>query len=370
MKHKITAVAENSIAEELGIKPGDYLLAFDEQPVEDILDYEYYQSKESFSMSVMDASGEVTIYDIDKYEDEIIGLSFENDMIKLRHCCNKCLFCFVDQLPPNMRSTMYIKDDDWRMSFIMGNYVTLTNLDQKDIDRIIDMRLNINISVHTTNPELRCTMMHNRFAGEKLKYLKQFADAGIAMNCQIVLCPGINDGDELRRTLTDLGNLMPNIKSAAVVPVGVTKFRDGLYPLEKFNKETAGQAIDLIESFQAEFLEKYGKKGVRMCILTANETPFITAPLKRCGLDGYFERIYSTRELGLGKDIPDSFLKVLSDFDTEASDAVVFEDAFYAAVNAAKARISIVGICDPSEPYAEEMKNLCDRYVSDFTELL
>ena len=157
-------------------------------------------------------------------------------MDKKQSCTNKCIFCFIDQMPPNMRETLYFKDDDSRLSFLQGNYVTLTNLDQKDIDRIIDMRLNINISVHTTNPELRCTMMHNRFAGEKLKYLKQFADAGIAMNCQIVLCPGINDGDELRRTLTDLGNLMPNIKSAAVVPVGVTKFRKGLYPLEKFNR--------------------------------------------------------------------------------------------------------------------------------------
>lgn len=180
-------------------------------------------------------------------------------------------------------------------------------------------------------------------------------------------------GRETEKGLTDRLNSMPTLYAAA-------EFLHDNYCPEMTSDEIFKWIEDNVRDYYIskalprkgvpEFLEKYGKKGVRMCILTANETPFITAPLKRCGLDGYFERVYSTRELGLGKDIPDSFLKVLSDFETEASDAVVFEDAFYAAVNAAKARISVVGICDPSEPYAEEMKNLCDRYVSDFTELL
>lgn len=165
-------------------------------------------------------------------------------------------------MPPNMRETLYFKDDDARLSFLQGNYVTLTNLTQDDIDRIIQMRLNINISVHTTNPELRCKMMNNRFAGEKLDYLKQFAESGIAMNCQIVLCPGINDGRELERTLTDLGGLMPNIQSIAVVPVGVTSFRENLYPIEIFNKETASEVLDLVERFQKMFLEKYDTRLV------------------------------------------------------------------------------------------------------------
>ena len=234
MKHKITAVAENSIAEELGIKPGDYLLAFDEQPVEDILDYEYYQSKESFSMSVMDASGEVTIYDIDKYEDEIIGLSFENDMIKLRHCCNKCLFCFVDQLPPNMRSTMYVKDDDWRMSFIMGNYVTLTNLRKGELERIIRQKISpLYISVHATDTELRAKLLGNPKGGEIMPLLEKLAQGGIDFHAQVVLCPGYNDGFQLRKTFEDLLVLHPHCKSLAVVPVGLTYHRARLEKLRR-----------------------------------------------------------------------------------------------------------------------------------------
>lgn len=165
-------------------------------------------------------------------------------------------------MPPGMRETLYFKDDDARLSFLQGNYVTLTNLSQSDVNRIIDMKLNINVSVHTTNPQLRCMMMNNRFAGEKLIYLKQMTDSGIKLNCQIVLCPGINDGNELRRTLSDLGALMPNISSIAVVPVGLSKYRDGLFKLNCFNSVTAGNAIDIIEEFQNEFLQKYESRIV------------------------------------------------------------------------------------------------------------
>ena len=197
----------------------------------------------------------------DEYDD--LGLEFETFLMdKKQSCCNKCVFCFIDQMPPGMRETLYFKDDDARLSFLQGNYVTLTNLSQEDIDRIIQMKLNINVSVHTTNPELRVKMMHNRFAGEKLKYIRQMAEAGIKLNCQIVCCPGLNDGDELRRSLRDLGELMPNITSMAVVPVGVTKFRQGLYPLTGFTKEGAAETIDIIEGFQKEFLEKFGTRTV------------------------------------------------------------------------------------------------------------
>ena len=226
MAVKIQSVIKDSPAFHAGVKENDILISLNGHEIRDVLDYMYYAAEINVSTTV-DRSGRRLTFHIEKSEYDDLGLEFETFLMdKKQSCTNKCIFCFIDQMPPNMRETLYFKDDDSRLSFLQGNYVTLTNLDQKDIDRIIDMRLNINISVHTTNPELRCTMMHNRFAGEKLKYLKQFADAGIAMNCQIVLCPGINDGDELRRTLTDLGNLMPNIKSAAVVPVGVTKFRD------------------------------------------------------------------------------------------------------------------------------------------------
>ncbi len=293
MAVKIQSVIKDSPAFHAGVKENDILISLNGHEIRDVLDYMYYAAEINVSTTV-DRSGRRLTFHIEKSEYDDLGLEFETFLMdKKQSCTNKCIFCFIDQMPPNMRETLYFKDDDSRLSFLQGNYVTLTNLDQKDIDRIIDMRLNINISVHTTNPELRCTMMHNRFAGEKLKYLKQFADAGIAMNCQIVLCPGINDGDELRRTLTDLGNLMPNIKSAAVVPVGVTKFRDGLYPLEKFNKETAGQAIDLIESFQAEFLEKYGTR----LVFPADEF-YITA--ERELPDGDYYEDYCQYENGIG----------------------------------------------------------------------
>ena len=293
MAVKIQSVIKDSPAFHAGVKENDILISLNGHEIRDVLDYMYHAAEINVSTTV-DRSGRRLTFHIEKSEYDDLGLEFETFLMdKKQSCTNKCIFCFIDQMPPNMRETLYFKDDDSRLSFLQGNYVTLTNLDQKDIDRIIDMRLNINISVHTTNPELRCTMMHNRFAGEKLKYLKQFADAGIAMNCQIVLCPGINDGDELRRTLTDLGNLMPNIKSAAVVPVGVTKFRDGLYPLEKFNKETAGQAIDLIESFQAAFLEKYGTR----LVFPADEF-YITA--ERELPDGDYYEDYCQYENGIG----------------------------------------------------------------------
>ena len=293
MAVKIQSVIKDSPAFHAGVKENDILISLNGHEIRDVLDYMYYAAEINVSTTV-DRSGRRLTFHIEKSEYDDLGLEFETFLMdKKQSCTNKCIFCFIDQMPHNMRETLYFKDDDSRLSFLQGNYVTLTNLDQKDIDRIIDMRLNINISVHTTNPELRCTMMHNRFAGEKLKYLKQFADAGIAMNCQIVLCPGINDGDELRRTLTDLGNLMPNIKSAAVVPVGVTKFRDGLYPLEKFNKETAGQAIDLIESFQAAFLEKYGTR----LVFPADEF-YITA--ERELPDGDYYEDYCQYENGIG----------------------------------------------------------------------
>lgn len=258
----IMSVVTGSTAEKSGILPGDILVKINDHPINDVLDYMYYSAEKSLKIKVQRDTSIICI-DTVKNEYDDLGLEFETFLMDCKQSCrNKCVFCFIDQMPSGMRETLYFKDDDARLSFLQGNYVTLTNLEQKDIDRIIEMKLNINVSVHTTNPELRVRMMNNRFAGEKLKYIRQLAENGIMLNCQIVCCPGLNDGDELRRSISDLGKLMPNISSMAVVPVGLSRFRDGLYPLTPFKKETAGETIDIIEEFQAEFLEKFGTRVV------------------------------------------------------------------------------------------------------------
>lgn len=262
MAVEIKSVIKNSPVSRSDIKSGDILVSVNGHEIADVLDYMYY-SAEIHTELVIERNGTQHSFSVTKSEYDDLGLEFETFLMdKKQSCCNKCIFCFIDQMPPNMRETLYFKDDDARLSFLQGNYVTLTNLNQKDIDRIIQMKLSINVSVHTTNPELRCMMMNNRFAGEKLDYLRQFAEAGISMNCQIVLCPGINDGKELERTLTDLGNLMPNIQSVAVVPVGLTKYREGLYPLSLFDKKGAIETLDLIEKFQNKFFQEYGTRLV------------------------------------------------------------------------------------------------------------
>ncbi len=258
----IMSVIPGSAAEKCGILPGDILVKINDNPINDVLDYMYYAAESSLNLKLQ-RNTDIIDVEVFKNEYDDLGLEFETFLMDCKQSCrNKCVFCFIDQMPPGMRETLYFKDDDARLSFLQGNYVTLTNLEQKDIDRIIKMKLNINVSVHTTNPELRVKMMNNRFAGDKLEYIRQLAENGIMLNCQIVCCPGLNDGDELRRSLSDLGQLMPNISSMAVVPVGLSRFRDGLYPLTPFTKETAGETIDIIEEFQAEFLEKFGTRTV------------------------------------------------------------------------------------------------------------
>lgn len=259
---KICGVDAGTPAADAGIIAGDCLVSINGHEIKDVLDYMFYAAETSLQLEIL-RSGQAVSFAVEKDEYDDLGLQFDTFLMDSKQSCrNKCVFCFIDQMPPGMRETLYFKDDDARLSFLQGNYVTLTNLGQSDIDRIIRMKLNVNVSVHTTNPDLRCRMMNNRFAGEKLKYIRQMAENGIKLNCQIVCCPGLNDGDELRRSLSDLGELMPNITSMAVVPVGLTKFREGLYPLESFTKETAGDAIDVIEEFQAVFLEKFGTRTV------------------------------------------------------------------------------------------------------------
>lgn len=262
MAVKITSVVKHSPADKAKIKANDILLKINDNNIHDVLDYMFYiaEDKVKIEYQRQNKTKKVTIK---KNEYDDIGLEFSSFLMDDKQSCtNKCVFCFIDQMPKGMRDTLYFKDDDARLSFLHGNYVTLTNLSDRDIDRIINMHLNINVSVHTTNPDLRVKMMKNRFAGEKLKYLNRLAEAGITMNCQIVLCPNLNDGKELERTLNDLSALYPAVQSVAVVPVGLSKYREGLYHLEPFNKKTAGEAIDLIESKQKEFLEIHGTRLV------------------------------------------------------------------------------------------------------------
>ena len=277
MAVKIYDVTIGSHADKAGIKKGETLLSINSNEIVDVLDYRFYQVNRKLTLEVEDEDKNVRTIEMTKGEYEEIGLEFETYLMDKQHSCrNKCIFCFIDQLPKGMRESLYFKDDDSRLSFLFGNYITLTNITEHEIDRIIKMHISpINVSVHTTNPELRCKMMNNRFAGDTLKYLKRFADAGITLNCQIVSCPGINDGDELVRTLTDLENLGVNM--TAIVPVGLTRYRENLYPLVPYNKETAGQTIDIIEKMGDECVKKHGRRiffpGDEFYLLAEREIP-------------------------------------------------------------------------------------------------
>ena len=259
-RHVIKEVYPDSIAEELEIEAGDVLLAINDQAIQDVFDYRYLIKNEYIEVLVEKQDGEEWLLEIDKDYDEDLGIEFENGLMsEYRTCSNKCIFCFIDQMPPGMRETLYFKDDDSRLSFLQGNYITLTNMKLPDIERIIQMHLApINISVQTTNPELRCKMLHNRFAGEKLKFLDILYENHIEMNGQVVVCKNVNDRKELERTIDDLSKFLPFMRSVSAVPAGITKYREGLYPLELFTKEEAGQVIDMIESRQKKYYEEFG----------------------------------------------------------------------------------------------------------------
>lgn len=260
----IISVEKGSIAEELGIEPGDVLVAVNGREIKDVFDYRYMINDEYLEILLKDSEGEEYIAEVEKDYDEDIGIVFESGLMdNARSCSNKCIFCFIDQLPKGMRDTLYFKDDDTRLSFLQGNYVTLTNMKDKDIDRIIYYHLSpINISVHTTNPELRKMMLHNNKAGNLMERMRKLAEAGIELHTQVVLCKGVNDGAELDRTIEDVTRLFPSTQSMSVVPVGLTKYRDGLYKQEPFTKEDAAAVIDQIEGWQERNLKKFGSRIV------------------------------------------------------------------------------------------------------------
>ena len=258
--HVIASVEPGSIAEELELEAGDILLEINGNKIEDVFDYHYLMNEEYVELLIRKADGEEWELEIEKEFEEDLGVSFENGMMDdYRHCTNKCIFCFIDQMPPGMRETLYFKDDDTRLSFLQGNYVTLTNLKEKDVEKIIKYKLSpINISFQTTNPELRCKMLHNRFAGDSLKIVDRLVEAGITINGQIVLCKNWNDGEELERSMRDLYQYLPNLQSVSVVPVGLSKFREGLEPLEPFTKEDAKRVLGQIDAWQKKAYAEYG----------------------------------------------------------------------------------------------------------------
>ena len=295
MAVRISGVEPGSPASHIRVHPGDQLLTINGQEIEDVLDYRFYMLEPRLRLTIQDEDGKIRTALIRKDEYEEPGLLFDTYLMdKQRTCRNKCVFCFIDQMPPGMRESLYFKDDDARMSFLYGNYITLTNLSEHDIQRTIRMKISpINVSVHTTNPELRCKMMHNRFAGEALKIMDRFAEAGIAMNAQLVLCPGLNDGPELERSLRDLSKLIPALKTVSCVPVGLTKYRDGLYPLRSYEPEEAAAVIDTIDRFADEQFEKTGSR-----VFYASDEFYLEA--HRELPDNAFYGDYSQLENGVG----------------------------------------------------------------------
>ncbi len=309
---RIEKIVPSSIAEQCGIVAGDYLLSINEHEINDVLDYRFYLAEEVILLEVK-KDEEILAFEIEKDMYEDIGLEFETPLMDKKHRCeNKCIFCFIDQLPKGLRESLYFKDDDSRLSFLHGNYVTLTNLSDKDIDRIIEMHISpVNVSVHTTNSELRCKMMKNKRAGLTLSYLDRLKEGGIDINAQIVLCRGINDGEELKSSLNDLAKLYPKLCSVAIVPSGLTKHRQGLYPLEPYDKESAEQVIKIVEETNESYKAQF-EKNMFFC-----SDEFYLLAEKPLPTDEYYEE-YSQLENGVGmlrsfETELEGFLKLLSE---------------------------------------------------------
>lgn len=293
--HIVRSVEKESIAAQLEIEPGDIIISINGNEIKDVFDYHYYINDEYLVLTLIKTNGEEWELEIEKNYQEDLGIEFEEGLMdKYQSCCNKCMFCFIDQMPPNMRETLYFKDDDARLSFLQGNYITLTNMKEEDIERIILYKLApINISVHTTNPQLRQEMLHNRFAGDALKKIQRLYEGQIEMNSQVVLCKGYNDGKELERTIEDLSKLLPYMKSLSVVPVGLTKYREGLVPLTKYTKEESLEVLSLIHKWQDKFKKKYGTRFV-----FASDEWYLTAGLP-VPTEEYYEG-YGQIENGVG----------------------------------------------------------------------
>ena len=351
--HIIKNVLDGSIASEMEMEAGDRLLAINGEEIGDIFDYQYLIQDEYIEVLIAKADGEEWLLEIDKDYEEDLGIEFENGLMDdYRSCCNKCIFCFIDQMPKGMRETLYFKDDDSRLSFLQGNYVTLTNMSEHDIERIIKYHLSpINISFQTANPELRCKMLNNRFAGEALKKVDRLHEAGIIMNGQIVLCKDVNDKEELERTISDLTKYLPYLESVSVVPVGLSKYREGLYPLEPFTKEDAIEVLRTIHSWQDNLYPEYGLHFIHASdewyILAGEEVP------EEGRYDGYLQL-----ENGVGM-----IRLLLDEFDA------AYEEMLKGGANSSKTITREISMATGllAYPYIEQMAKRMEEAVSGLT---
>ncbi len=307
-EHIIKSVEAGSIAQEMEIEAGDRLLKINGEEIGDIFDYQYLVQDEYIEVLVEKPDGEEWLLEIDKEFGEDLGIVFENGLMdEYRSCCNKCIFCFIDQMPKGMRDTLYFKDDDSRLSFLQGNYVTLTNMSEHDMERIIKYHLSpINISFQTTNPKLRCKMLNNRFAGEALKKADRLFEAGIVMNGQIVLCKGVNDGEELERTIGDLTKYLPLLESVSVVPVGLSKYREGLYPLEPFTREDGRKVLETVHKWQEKLYPAYG-----LHFIHASDEWYILAEYELPEKDRYDGYLQLENGVGMLRLLMDEFQEAL-----------------------------------------------------------
>lgn len=313
----VKGILPGSIAEEAGIEAGDAILSINGEKVRDIFDYRFLITDENLVLEILKPDGDIWEIEIEKEEYEDLGIEFESLMIdEAKSCRNKCIFCFIDQLPPGMRDTLYFKDDDSRLSFFMGNYVTLTNMSFEDIDRIIKYRMSpINISVHTTNPHLRAFMLKNKNAQDIMIKIKKLIEGGIQVNCQIVLCLGINDGEELDRSISELASLYPGVNSVSVVPVGITKYREGLSYLEPFGVDSSITVIEQVEKWQNTFLERYGSR----IIYIADEF-YIMAGRQIPDYETYEDFPQIENGVGLIAQLKREFFECLKELDYEPSE--------------------------------------------------
>lgn len=306
MAVKITGTDKGTPAERANLK-GATLLSIDGNEIHDMLDYEFFSQGSELELSVM-RGGALEYLQISKEEYQPLGCCFQSYLIDKKHsCCNKCIFCFIDQLPKGLRDTLYFKDDDERLSFLFGNYVTLTNLSAREVERIKAMHISpINISVHTVDPELRVKMMKNKNAGAVLRYIDEFAEAGIEMNCQLVLCRDVNDGDALRRSIEKLASLCPHVKSIAAVPAGLTRYREGLYPITAYDKESAAQVLDILEEYGEKFREQYGVR-----IVYPGDEWFLLAQRPIPKAEYYDEYLQLENGVGMWRLFHDEFMNAL-----------------------------------------------------------